>query len=435
MHSDSQQSVQFDPNSHDQRAIFAGAARDASGINLRHGACVVVNNAGDILSIQDSRSVDRDILARQKNIVIQDRPDWLIIPGLVNAHAHLDLTHVGRVPYPGSFIDWITQIRGLRHEDDDALRHSVEEGVARARRGGTALIGDIAGMESPIPVEVLASSDLGGVSFLEFFGRASLDPEVLSRVRRTIREVESAARGCRIGLQPHAPYSVDLDLYQDAVGLAASENRLLSTHLAETPEETELIHDGTGPFATFLASIGKFDRAWYPPTNRHPVDHLAPVLEDATARGTRFVIAHANYVEDAHIDIFRDTGTTIAYCPRASAYFKHRNHRYREMLDRGVNVALGTDSLLCLDADADERLSILDEMRLLYRRDDTDPEILLQMATVNGARALGFDASEVTLSAGSSRGLLGIPVDFTSPVDPLIQALASNTAPELHWVT
>ena len=90
-------------------------------------------------------------------------------PGSSTRTLHLDLTHVGRIPYPGSFTDWIASIRGMRvNEDDVALRASVEDGIARALRGGTVLIGDIAGMESTVPVHALAESDLDGVSFVEF---------------------------------------------------------------------------------------------------------------------------------------------------------------------------------------------------------------------------------------------------------------------------
>ena len=101
---------------------------------------------------------------------------------------------------------------------------------------------------------------------------------------------------------------------------------------------------------------------------------------------TTFVAAHCNYVDDQAIRLLKLCEISVAYCPRASNYFGHQNHRYLEMIDAGVNVCLGTDSIICHGT-----LSILDEMRFLYQRDKCNPEILLKMATVNGLRALRPD--------------------------------------------
>ena len=118
------------------------------------------------------------------------------------------------------------------------------------------------------------------------------------------------------------------------------------------------------------------------------------------------------------------SSTSIAYCPRASAYFRHVDHAYSRMIREGINVTLGTDSILCLDEIADERLSILDEMSLLYRRDRTDPGTLIALATINGARALGFDPSLVTLEPGPTLGLLAVPFDAgdqtASPIEQVL---------------
>jgi cytosine/adenosine deaminase-related metal-dependent hydrolase len=100
------------------------------------------------------------------------------------------------------------------------------------------------------------------------------------------------------------------------------------------------------------------------------------------------------------------------------------------MIEAGVRVAIGTDSILCLDTP--DRISVLDEMRLLYRRDATDPLTLLRMATTNGAHALGFDPQVVSLGPGRISGVLGVRIDPTSDTDPLIQALTNNQSPE--WI-
>ena len=122
----------------------------------------------------------------------------------------------------------------------------------------------------------------------------------------------------------------------------------------------------------------------------------------------------------------------VAYCPRASAYFGHANHRYRDMLGAGVNVALGTDSILCLGTA--DRISVLDEMRLLHRRDATDPMTLLAMTTIKGARVLGTRESLVTLKPGESAGLLALRIGDapTSAHEAMVQAMKRDDPP--RWV-
>jgi cytosine/adenosine deaminase-related metal-dependent hydrolase len=114
----------------------------------------------------------------------------------------------------------------------------------------------------------------------------------------------------------------------------------------------------------------------------------------------------------------------------ASDYFGHRNHRYREMLAAGVNVCLGTDSILCQPAGEPQPLGILAQMRHLYRRDQADPEMLLKMATIHGIRGLGFDREHgllnATLKSGAPAKLLAVRIDPADSTDPLTQALGNN---------
>ncbi len=146
-----------------------------------------------------------------------------------------------------------------------------------------------------------------------------------------------------------------------------------------------------GPSGIFCSErLGIWDEAMLEEIGcgKHPVEHLREVLSTAA-----FIVAHVNDADDAAIATLARTRTTVAYCPRASAYFgaerRFGAHRYREMMAAGVRVALGTDSMVNLDTPG--RLSVLDEMRLLYRRDGVDPRVLLEMGTANGAAALGLD--------------------------------------------
>ena len=139
------------------------------------------------------------------------------------------------------------------------------------------------------------------------------------------------------------------------------------------------------------------------------------------------VAAHLNYITEHHVALLAESQITVAYCPRSSAYFGHKHHRIQEMLAAGVSVALGTDSLICLDTP--DRISVLDEMRLLFRRGGIDSSTLIAMATINGARALGEDQSILTLETGMVAGLIAIE---TTMETPFASAMESSKAPT--WI-
>ncbi len=375
-------------------------------------------------------------------------PNSLIIPALVNAHAHLDLTHIGplaRSP-DQSFADWANTVRARRAATDDQIAESVLRGIALSRAGGTAFIGDIAGNRSLIPIQTLRQSNptgtpgISGTSFIELFGlgrRQSATIEFL----QTLRDLPIHHSNVTLGLQPHAPYSCGLDVYR----AAAAQNLPLATHLAESLEEIAFVRSAAGPLAQMIKSIGVWDDS-ITGSNLHPIEHLAPILSR-----TPFIVAHLNYIEPHHLPMLARWPITVAYCPRASAYFghpqtqesgtgvspvQHPPHQYRAMLDANINVALGTDSILCLDTP--DRLSILDEMRFLCQRDQTNPITLLRMATLNGASALNKSPALFTFPRPNSRspqptaGLLALDIDPTSAQDPLHQALLNNSPP--RWV-
>lgn len=370
-------------------------------------------------------------------------PAHLLMPGLVNAHTHLDLTHIGPVPHDPAegFVRWVEHIRANRRDTPDGITDSVRLGVDLSLAGGTVAVGDIAGAPKArltvTPALVLGSSRLAGISFLEFFGIGRSAAAAVEQLERFSRETLPGLRSelertpVRVGLQPHAPNTVDLGVYRWAAALAARHDLPLSTHLAETPEERALIAEAAGPQRAMLESFGLWDETVLHHIGRgyHPVAHLARLLRDH-----RILCAHVNDATDEAIGVLADTRTPVVYCPRASAYFGADTHfgphRYRDMLAAGVKVCLGTDSIINLDTP--ERISILDEIRLLHHRDGTDARTLLRMGTVHGAKALGLNTDAVTLRPGPLAGLLAVPV---SGSDSWVSAMGGNQAPMVLFVS
>ena len=397
--------------------IRAAAIADGSGVYAAPGAVLV--EGARIIASGSPQEVGEVAGAR-----VIDEPRAVITPGLVNVHAHLDLSNVGPQPYEGRFVDWIKMVQRNRAADDAGIRAAVEKGVALSRAGGTAIIGAVAGVRSLAAVEALRNSGLVGVSFLEFFGIGERQEAAIDQMTQILEDVEPYG-AIRLGLQPHAPYSCGPDAYQ----WAASAGYLLMTHLAETLEEVRFVRNGDGPFADMLKSFGIWDES-IAGAGLHPVEYVKGLIGDQHC-----IFAHLNYIEAEHLPLLRYR-STVAYCPRASAYFGHPHggfppHQYGAIMEfGGINVALGTDSLICLDTP--DRISVLDEMRLLYLRDATDPRMLLRMATVNGAMALAHDSELVTLEPGRTIGLLAIDFDEQGGTDPLSAALRNNRPP--RWI-
>lgn len=399
---------------HNRMLFRAAMVIDGAGVSAAPGAVLVEGRR--IIAAGAPQAV-----GEPSNCRVVDMPNDVLIPGLVNVHCHLDLTHIGPQPFTGDFVSWVTELRRKRAASPEAIDSSVRLGVEKSRAGGTAIIGDIAGVSSLQPVQTLRSMGLPGVSFFEVFGLAGHQRLAMERIRMALESCPLRQDGVTLGLEPHAPYSCGLEVFW----AAAEADMPRSTHLAETHEEIEFVRTAGGPLAQMLKQIGVWDDA-ITGHQQHPIDLLLPIL-----RAAPFLAAHVNYLDDGHLELLATTPTSIAYCPRAHAYFGHdrkQPHRYREMIDLGINVALGTDSIIGLDTP--DRISVLDDMRRLWRRDAANPKTLLRMATINGAKALEFDERFVTLAPGETLGVLAVPLgEERTSRDPFECALSNDLPP------
>jgi len=358
---------------------------------------------------------------------VVDLPEMLVMPATVNAHAHLDLTAIGPRPYAGDFLDWATWIMAWRQDRPEKAVEGVKLGVKMSQDAGVGWIGDIAGSDEA--VKAVVRSGMAGVSFIECFGLGLRQADAIDNMRRRLTELSESLDGvesrCRLGVQPHAPYSAGAALYEAATTAAEQSDLPLSTHMAETPEELQFVHDAAGPLADRLRSWGKWDET-IEGSYLHPVDWLRPQLVRRP-----WVLAHCNYVDDQHIRTLCECGASVAYCPVAGDYFGNppQGHRYRQMLAEGVNVCLGTDSVLCQPAEQEQPLGIMAQMRHVYRRDGGGTGLanaLLKMATVNGLKAIGLDPAMATLQPGAPARLAAARFDPRDPAEPLTQVLEND---------
>lgn len=401
-----------------------------------------------VLAVGTPEEVDRHPAKAQ---AVAGLPGHVLTPAFVNAHAHLDLTHIGPQPR-SSFATFVDLVRSRRLIEADAIRDSVLLGARLSIAGGVAAVGDIAGAvrgaASIEPYLALRESQLSGVSFCEFFAMGESVPRALARVDDVAKSAGALPPSrIRFGLQPHAPYSVSLSGYRHALARAEQGHLPIATHLAESIEERAFIAEATGPQRRLLEALGLWNDSLLAEfgLGKTPVAHLASVLRD---RSTPMLLVHLNDLSDADVGLLCELNARVpihvAYCPRSSEFFGASEvfgpHRYRELLAAGINVCLGTDSILNLPeghACGDKgRISPLDDARLLRRRDATPPSTLLEMLTVRGARALGLEPSRLTLAPGAEiEGICALeisaPGERTSanPGDLLRRAFASETAP------
>lgn len=400
-----------------------GAARDALHVNLRHASIVIHRNK--IVQISRPEQVSA---ADFPNAVHIKLPNVLVLPRMANAHAHLDMTAVGPRPYTGQFDQWLMDVLKDCPKEDD-VTPCVTQGWQDSIASGVGLIGDIARYPQSAVALAYANPGYHAVAFQEFFGQGNRQPTAIEQLNTAALTLTTLHQntGLITGLQPHAPYSAGLDLYQAAADASHRHPLRLSTHLAETLEEDQFIRHATGMYRELLTRINKWDDS-ITAHHQSPVQRLAKVLGEA-----HWLVAHCNYVDDADIQTLTDTQTSVAYCPVASRYFGHRKHRYRDMLDAGVNVCLGTDSLMCQPADEAQPMGIIAQMRCLFEHDQTDPALLLKMATTNGSKALGADKALVTFQTDSPGDVMAVHFDPHITTDPLTQALRSREP--LHTLT
>jgi cytosine/adenosine deaminase-related metal-dependent hydrolase len=378
--------------------------------------------SGGILEIKDGRVVScGPANGRTADL---DLGNVAITPGFVNAHTHLELSEV-ESESPAGVEDEITWLRRVieqrRAGSPQAFAAAVKRNLRASLEAGTTFLADIttAGLSwshvAEAPVRAVVFAEMLGLSRMRGLQTSQEAWDWLSR----IPPEDQVAASARPGLSPHAPYSTAGWLYHRAV-----DNRLpLTTHLAEMPEELELLSNQTGRLREFLEDLGAWDPAWEPIGPR-PTDYI----RRGDLRTADWLIAHGTYIDREEFWQLRPEAApdgqrvAVAYCPRTHARFGHAHHPYREMLEHGVIVCLGTDSRASTPS-----LSILDEMRFMHRADPSlGGQLLLTMATLFGAWALRGDTITGSLIPGKSADLAVISLPDRDEADPYILLLDSD---------
>jgi cytosine/adenosine deaminase-related metal-dependent hydrolase len=379
----------------------------ADGWVLVHGDRIAAIGQG-----HDAPPVDRVI----------DLGAAVLLPGLVNAHTHLELSWLrGRVGPARDFLAWVGQLMRLRTRletpDDrpamDALRAAVDELQAT----GTAAVGDVANALLSPPV--LRDRGVSAVVFHELVGFRDADGRAAVAASAGQR-VPDDERGVRVVPAAHAPFSVSPELFQairDQV--RALPRPITSVHVGESPEEVQLLRDGTGPWRTRLQELGAWREDWTPP-GTGPGDYLCDlgVLE----RGSLAV--HGVQLTDRELGRIAAAGATLVTCPRSNAWVGVGVPPIARFFASGVRVAVGTDSL----ASAPD-LNLFGELAEMRA---TAPALsarqLLHAATQAGAEALGLEQTLGSLLPGRRAHLVAVavPPGLADPEEALVGGVSAD---------
>jgi cytosine/adenosine deaminase-related metal-dependent hydrolase len=350
----------------------------------------VVTIAGDrIVSVEPhgTRTADRDL----GNVAI--------LPGLVNAHTHLDLSGArGKCPPTPEFTDWLRAVIKFRQTATKReVAADTREGLTECLASGTTLIGDVSAQG--VSWSALANAPVRAVVYWEVIGLSR------GRAEQSMRELQDwlcnhpATSTCKAGVSPHAPYSVRSELFSASAALGLP----VVTHLAETTAELELLVLRTGPFVEFLKEMNVWDPEGLMRGHQDVLQLLTGQFPLA--------IAHGNYL---YRDCTIPRNASLVYCPRTHAAFGHDLHPFRKFLKRRVNVALGTDSLA-----SNPDLDVLGEARFVHvKRPYARGRQILRMATLSGAEALGWADETGSLTPGKSADFIVLPLPDETKDDP-----------------
>ncbi|MCD6385124.1 amidohydrolase family protein [Candidatus Sumerlaeota bacterium] len=371
--------------------IFYGKKILLEDFNWLDNAGVVVSPEGKIIAIEKIDHIRREYSGR-----IVEFECGTIIPGLLNAHTHLELSHLkGKVQASSSFANWLQEIalHRIMFDREQAIA-SARESIKAMIAQGVTTIADVVS-ENITPLLLAEYKHLRKFYFFEIAGWTEEQAtNMMNRLTERIRGLEQYNDTMTFyGISPHAPYSVSESLLRNAVAFSNREHCLIMIHLAESPEEDELIRSGQGKLYELFDSFGVLPEDWKPP-GCSPTQFLY----DLGMLSNDTLVVHFNYPSDEDIQLVKNSGCSVVYCPGSHRFFKHTRHPLPTLLKEGINVCIGTDSLA-----SNEELDMFREMRIVAEEfSELSAPQILSLATTNPARALKLQNETGKIKKGLS---------------------------------
>ena len=383
--------------------IRAGTVVTMDGPPIENGAVAVsgsrITNVGKFSEISATNSGEQ----------IVDLGEQALLPGLINAHCHLDYTCLrGKIPPPKSFTEWIRAINAEKANlSPENYIGSINDGFAEAARFGTTTIANLTAFPE-LASRIQAPIRAWWFAELIDVRDPSRANEVVDAAVETLKSAE------HWGLAPHAPFTASANLYRHCEEVARLENALLTTHLAESREEMSMFRDASGPLYDFLKEIG---RNMADCGRKTPLSQLTEILRDVSTpldMTESWMLVHLNELAKNDFDLFARSRNqfSIAHCPRSHAYFGHSPFEFETLRELGFNVCLGTDSLA-----SNDDLSLFAEMRAFQKEfPKIPPDEIFRMVTLNPALALGKPHVLGRIGKNCWADLIAVPITGSTSV-------------------
>jgi cytosine/adenosine deaminase-related metal-dependent hydrolase len=380
------------------------------GPPIENGAVAVSGNR-----IVDVGRFD-DIKMRNAGTTL-DLGEQVLLPGLINAHCHLDYTCVrGKIPSQKSFTEWIRAINAekatLAPKDYIA---SINEGFAEARRFGTTTIANLTAFPQLIPQ---IQPPVRTCWFAEL-----IDIRAPERANELVdAAIEALKQDSSWGLAPHALFTASKDLFRRCGEIAQREHILLTTHLAESREELQMFRDASGPLYEFINSIGRpMDECG----SKTPLELFLDLFGSGSSPNRpraievnrpylSWIVAHLNELTESDFELLERSNLEfhVVHCPRSHNYFSHSPFAFDRLRSFGSNICLGTDSLA-----SNESLSLFAEMRAFQKEfPSVSAAEIFQMVTVNPARALRYENALGQMRPGFGADLIAVPCSTSTDI-------------------
>ena len=365
------------------RRLAARWLLPVEGPPIEHGA-LLIGSDGRVQAVGPDSGVPQP-----SDVLAEDFGEAVILPGLINTHTHLELTGFESQVREREFPAWIRRLRELKTTRTPAeYVEAARRGLAACYAGGVTTIADTG--DSGAALQALAEAGGSGVAYQEVFGpHPAQATESLAGLRDRVTRLRGwAGNRVRIGVSPHAPYTVSAPLFRAVAAWSEAESLPLAVHIAESPAETQFLASGTGPFAEAWEARGI-------PLPRS--SGLTPVgwLAEQGVLTERTLCIHAVQVDRTDIDRLADSGVAVAHCPLSNQAHHHGAAPLGAMLEAGIRVGLGTDSEVSVG-----RPDLLAEARGARSLAGSTADAVIELCTLGGARALGLSSETGSLRTG-----------------------------------
>ncbi len=365
---------------------------------------------------------------------------YALLPGLINAHCHLDYTCLrGRIPPQRSFTDWIRAINAKKAKlTAKDYRQSIAEGFREAERFGTTAIVNLEAYPEVIARSPATPLRMWWCPELIDVSAPARTEEIVFHALESRSVVQENNGG--FGLAPHALFTASPELFLRCQQVARADDLLLTTHLAESREEMAMFRDGAGPLFDFLRELGRplHDCGAQTPlerfvsilqgVRRDPSTSLRFARDDGGAAAVRWIVAHLNELTEGDFEILAKIPQefSIAHCPRSHAYFEHSPFAFEHLRNLGFNICLATDSLA-----SNIDLSLFAEMRAFHQaHPQLSGEEILKMVTTNPAEALGRGKDLGKIAPDHLADMIAVPITGSRDIHEQIIAFAG----EVPWM-